>query len=159
MVPSDDLMQNYPLRVLVGTQLRHGQLPLFDPYIWSGAPLLGGWNAGAAYPLTFLFAVMSGTTAWTINLIVTWWVAGLGTFAFLRASRLSPVASFLGGLSFAFSGAMAAQVSHFGFVAGMSWVPVALLAMVRLSEGGPRRVRLAWVSVLSGAFAHGHPGR
>jgi hypothetical protein len=147
------VLQNYPLRVLVGNQLRHGQLPLFDPYIWSGAPLLGGWNAGAAYPLTLLFAVMTGTAAWTINLIVTWWVAGLGTFAFLRASRLSPVACFVGGLSFAFAGAMAAQVAHFGFVAGMSWVPVVLLALLRLSERRDVRARLAWTAALAGACA------
>jgi hypothetical protein len=153
VMPSDDLTQNYPLRVLVGAQLRQGQLPLYDPYIWSGAPLLGGWNAGAAYPLTLLFAVLSGATAWTINLIVTWWVAGLGTFAFLRASRLSPVASFLGGLTFAFTGAMAAQVPHFGLVAGMSWVPVALLALLALSESRRLRGRLVWMSVLAGAGA------
>ena len=153
VVPSDDLIQNYPLRVLVGSQLRHGHLPLFDPYIWSGAPLLGGWNAGAAYPLTWLFAVLSGPTAWTVNLIVTWWVAGLGTFAFLRMSRLSPVASFLGGLSFAFAGAMTAQVAHFGFVAGMSWVPVGLVAVLKLSERPELRARLAWTCALAGAWA------
>ena len=153
VMPTDDLTQNYPLRVLVGAQLRSGRLPLFDPYIWSGAPLLGGWNAGAAYPFTLLFAVMSGTAAWTINLIVTWWVAGLGTFAFLRASRLSRVASFLGGLSFAFAGAMAAQTPHFGLVAGMSWVPVALLALLRLSEHRVLRRCLAWMLVLTGSIA------
>ena len=26
-----------PLRVLVGTDLRHGHLPLWDPYLWSGS--------------------------------------------------------------------------------------------------------------------------
>ena len=149
VLSSDDLTQNYPLRVLVGAQLRQGHLPLYDPYIWSGAPLLGGWNAGAAYPLTLLFAVMSGTVAWTLNLVLTWWIAGLGTFAFLRASRLSPVASFLGALSFAFTGAMAAQVPHFGLVAGMSWVPVVLLALLRLSESRGLRQHLVWISVLA----------
>jgi len=153
VVPSDDLTQNFPLRVLVGRQISQGQLPLFDPYIWSGAPLLGGWNAGAAYPLTWVFAVMPGAAAWTINLIVTSWLAGVGTFAFLRASRLSRVASFLGGLTFAFTGAMAAQVPHYGFVAGMSWAPVALLAMRRLTERRPLRGQLAWTAALAGACA------
>src|SRR5579863_3703703 len=54
----DDLTQNFPLRVLTGDQIRSGHLPLFDPYIWSGAPLLADWNAGAAYPLTWLFAIL-----------------------------------------------------------------------------------------------------
>lgn len=58
VLPGDDLAQNYPLRVLASHQLSHGQLPLYDPYIWSGAPLLAGWNAGAAYPFTVLFAVL-----------------------------------------------------------------------------------------------------
>src|SRR5215472_2314813 len=83
--PGDDLTQNFPLRVLAGQQIRGGHLPLYDPYIWSGAPLLGGWNAGAAYPLTALFAVVPGVAAWTLNLIVTWAVAGAGMFFFLRA--------------------------------------------------------------------------
>ena len=78
VVPGDDLTQNYPLRVLAGHQISAGHLPLFDPYIWGGAPLLAGWNAGAAYPLTLLFAVMPGAPAWTLNLIATWAVAGLG---------------------------------------------------------------------------------
>src|ERR1700685_1016911 len=69
----DDLTQNFPLRVLTGDQLRGGHLPLFDPYIWSGAPLLAGWNAGAAYPFTWLFAVIPSTGAWVLNQLVTYW--------------------------------------------------------------------------------------
>src|SRR5208282_1172458 len=119
VLPGDDLGQNFPLRVLAGREIRAGQLPLYDPYIWSGAPLLAGWNAAAAYPFTWLFAILPGTAAWTVNLIATWAVAGLGMFAFLRTLRLATLASFLGAFSFTFAGAMSAQVTHFGLVAGM----------------------------------------
>ncbi len=152
VLPGDDLTQNFPLRVLVGRQIQHGQLPLYDPYLWSGAPLLAGWNAGAAYPLTFLFAVLPGTAAWTFNMIVTWAVAGAGLFCFLRALRLATLPSVLGALSFAFAGAMSAQVAHFGLVAGMSWVPVQLLAVLRLSEARTTSARLGWTALLAGAF-------
>jgi hypothetical protein len=150
--PGDDLTQNFPLRVLAGQQIRNGQLPLFDPYVWSGAPLLAGWNAGAAYPLTFLFAIVPATAAWTLNLIVTWAAAGLGMFFFLRALRLGSLPSVLGALSFAFAGAMSAQVGHFGLVAGMSWVPVELLAVLRLCETRSIASRLGWIAVLGGTF-------
>lgn len=155
VIPGDDMTQNFPLRVLAGSQLRAGQLPLYDPWIWSGAPLLGGWNAAAAYPLTWLFAILPGTAAWTAGLIVTWETAGLGMFCFLRALRLGRLASFLGALSFAFAGAMSAQVSHFGLVAGMSWVPVALLAVLRLCQepdaqaAQASRSWLRWTAVLA----------
>ena len=148
---TDDLTQNFPLRVLAGREIRAGQLPLYDPYIWSGAPLLAGWNAAAAYPLTWLFAILPSTAAWTVNIIVTWAVAGLGMFCFLRALRLASLASFLGALTFAYAGAMSAQVSHFGLVAGMSWVPLQLLCVLRLSQGRPVPARLGWTAVLATA--------
>jgi hypothetical protein len=151
VLPGDDLTQNYPLRVLVGRQIREGQLPLFDPYIWSGAPLLAGWNAGAAYPLTLLFAILPGAAAWTLNLLVTWAVTGLGMFGFLRALGLGRVASLAGALTFGFAGAMPAQVGHLGLVAGMSWVPVALLCVLRLTEPRALPSRLRWTGVLAAA--------
>ena len=151
VLPGDDLGQNFPLRVLAGREIRSGQLPLYDPYIWSGAPLLAGWNAAAAYPLTWLFAILPGTAAWTVNLIATWATAGLGMFAFLRALRLASLASFLGAFSFAFAGAMSAQVTHFGLIAGMSWVPLQLLSVLRLSQDRPAAARLGWTAVLATA--------
>ncbi len=38
---SDNLIQNFPLRVLVGIDLRHGHAPVWDPYLWSGVPAAG----------------------------------------------------------------------------------------------------------------------
>jgi len=149
VLPGDDFSQNFPLRVLAGRQIRGGHLPLYDPYIWSGAPLLAGWNAGAAYPLTFLFAVVPPAAAWTLNMIGTWAVAGLGMFVFLRALRLASLPSLLAALSFAFAGAMSAQVAHFGLIAGMSWVPVQLLAVLRLTQTRSTVSRLRWIAALA----------
>ena len=152
VLPGDDLTQNLPLRELAGGEIRAGHLPLFDPYIWSGAPLLAGWNAAAAYPLTWLFVILPGTVAWTVNMIATWAVAGLGMFCFLRALRLGSLASFLGAFSFAFAGGMSAQVTHFGLVAGLSWVPLGLLSILRLSQDRQAASRVGWTAVLATAI-------
>ena len=45
----DNLIQNFPLRLLVGTDLRHGHLPLWDPYLWSGSPLLAGFKKAMGF--------------------------------------------------------------------------------------------------------------
>jgi hypothetical protein len=152
VLPGDDTTQNYPLRVMAGRELRAGHLPLYNPYIWSGAPLLADWNAAAAYPLTWVFAVLPGIAAWTFGLVVTYAVAAITMFGFLRGLRIRTVAAFAGALTFAFGGAMAAQVTHFGLVAGMSWVPLALLAVTRLTAphaaGSGVRARLGWTVVL-----------
>ena len=132
-VAGDNAIQNFPLRVLVGRQLAHGHLPLWNPYIWSGSPLLGGLNAGAAYPLTALFAFGAPIVAWTANLMAVYWAGGLGMYALLRQYRLAPLAAALAGLTYAFGGAMAAQMVHLGVVQGMGWMPWLCLALVRLS--------------------------
>ncbi|HEY6791674.1 MAG TPA: hypothetical protein VI365_30605, partial [Trebonia sp.] len=88
--------------------------------------------------------------AWTAGLVVTYAVASVGMFGFLRAGlRLGTLGSFLGGLTFAFAGAMAAQRTHFGLVSGMSWVPLGLLAVVRATAPDVRLSgRLRWGGVL-----------
>ncbi len=141
IVTGDNQIQNLPLRALSGEDLRHGHLPLWDPYIWSGSPLLGGLNAGALYPCTWLFAFLPVLTAWTINLVVVYITAAVGTYLFLRQQALRPFSCAFAAASFAFAGSMSAQVVHLGIVQGTSWIPWMLLVEQRLARqllgGGP----------------------
>ncbi len=41
-IAGDNTIQNFPLRALTGEVVRQGHLPLWNPFIWSGSPLLGG---------------------------------------------------------------------------------------------------------------------
>lgn len=141
-LPGDDATQNFPLRVLAGREIASGHLPLFNAYVWSGAPLLGGWNAGALYPFTLLFAVVPATAAWVVNEVVVYVTAGIGLYWFLRRLELRPLGSLLGAASFCFAGAFELHLVHFGLVAGTSWIPFLLVAIHGLS--GPPGRRGAW---------------
>jgi hypothetical protein len=134
IVNADNEIQNLPLRALAGADLRHGRLPLWDPYIWSGSPLLGGLNAGALYPFTWLFAFMPVLAAWTVNLMVVYITAAVGTYAFLRQQALRPVSAGFAAASFAFAGSMSAQMVHIGIVQGASWIPWMLLLEQRIAH-------------------------
>ena len=132
-IVGDNVIQNLPLRALTGRQLREGHLPLWNPYIWSGNPLLGGMNAGSFYPFTFLFALLAPVTAFVVNLLFVYWAAGLGMYALARQYGLGPIPSFLGALTYGFSGAMSGQIVHLGVIEGLSWIPLLVLAELRLS--------------------------
>ncbi len=135
LLMGDNLIQNYPLRVLVGSDLRHGHLPLWDPWIWSGTPLMAGLNAGAFYPSTLLFAVTSPNTAWVINQILVSCSVSVGTYLFMRATGTGPLASFLGAGSFAFAGAVASQSAvHIDMAEGFASLPWMLLAVREMTE-------------------------
>jgi hypothetical protein len=146
----DNLLQNFPMRVLVGTDLQHHVLPLWNPYLFSGTPLLGGFNAGAAYPTTWLFALLPRFTAWTLNLALAYDLALAGMYVFLRRQRIGSPAATMAAATFAYSGYMSAQIVHIDLVAGAAWLPwmlVAVHALTRPAAPGPRRTR-GWVALL-----------
>jgi hypothetical protein len=129
----DNLLQNFPLRVLSGSDIRQGHLPLWNPTIWAGSPLLGGLNAGSFYPGTLLFAVLPAIGAWVLNLIGIYWAAGIGMYVLLRQFSLRPTACLLAAVTYQWGGAMTGQLVHLGIVQGMAWMPLLLLAELRLS--------------------------
>jgi hypothetical protein len=131
---ADDVLQNYPLRVLVGQLLRHGSAPLWNPYIWAGSPLLAGSNAGAAYPGTLLFAVLPGPWAWTVNVAAVFGLAGTGMYRLLRDRALVPTAALAGGLAFAYGGFLTGQLEHIGLIQGAALLPWLLLSTRRLDR-------------------------
>ena len=155
----DNFIQNFPMRVLVGRDLSHGVLPLWNPYLFSGTPLLGGFNAGAAYPATWLTAFLPIFTAWTLTLALTYDVALAGMYTFLRRQGVGSTAATFGAVTFALAGYMTAQVVHVDLIEGAAWLPWILVAAhgltVPLPAGGcdgpgkaSPRGRLRWALLL-----------
>jgi hypothetical protein len=146
LMTGDNAQQNYPLHVLVGSMLRHGQLPFWDPYIFSGSPLLAGFNAGAFYPLIGLFVILPDRVAWITLEIMLFSGIAIGMYVFLRALALSTMASLVAAATFAFSGVVLSQVNHVDMTEGFVALPWMLLAVLHIVRDG----RWRW-SVLLGA--------
>ncbi len=153
LAQGDNLTQNYPLRVLTGEILRGGHLPVWDPLIWSGTPLLAGWNAGSMFPATWLFAVLPQIAAWTIDQMVAPMLAGLGAYVLLRRLSCGALGAFFGAAAFTWTGFMSGQAVHIGLVQGASMLPWSLLALellyARRIEDAPVRAYLLPVVLLA----------
>jgi hypothetical protein len=147
-IDADNLIQNFPLRVLAGKQIASGHLPLLDPLTNAGTPLLGGMNAGAVYPLTVIFAFIPAIVAWLFNMIVVYVTSAVGVFVLLRWHGIRTMPAFGAALSYTYTGAMIGQMVHLGVVQGFSFIPWAMVLMLALS----RRLRDAapgtsWLSL------------
>ena len=149
LMTGDNLQQNYPLHVLVGTMLRHGQLPFWNQYIFSGTPLLAGFNAGAFYPLVGLFVILPDRAAWIATEVILFSLVAVGMYLFLRALTLSTVACVLAAVTFAFSGVVLNQVNHVDMTEGFASIPFMLLAVLHIVRDG----RWRWSILLGLAFA------
>jgi hypothetical protein len=149
LITGDNLQQNYPLHVLVGSMLRHGQLPFWNQYIFSGTPLMADFNAGAFYPLTGLFVVLPDRAAWIATEVILFSAIAVGMYAFLRALKLSTAACVLAAATYAFAGPVLSQINHVDMTEGFVAIPWMLLAVLHIVRDG----RWRWTVVLGIAYA------
>lgn len=146
LVPGDGLTQNLGVRVLIGQMLRAGHLPLWNPYMLAGTPLLASIYPGALYPPNWLFALFAPTTAMNIVVITTYHLTIIGTYLYARRIGVTRVGALIAGVAFTFGGYMMAHMGHTSRIAAAAWMPWILLAIENLYE------RLTWRWVAFGSM-------
>jgi len=118
----------YPYRAYVARTIRNGQIPLWNPYLFLGAPALANPQTAVFYPLNVALSWLSAPrmVAWSIVLHVA--LAAIFAYLYARhAARLSPLAAFLGASAFAFGGFLSGQVEHVNQLSVSAWFPLLLL--------------------------------
>ncbi len=128
-------------------------VPLWDPYLWNGQPLLGQAQPGGAYPLNwalFLLPLSHGkigmySLQWYF--VAIHWMAAMFCYWLCRDLGHSRLASVLGGCVFSFS-AYLGTASWPQMINGAVWAPLVFLFELRAIEG-KSPVRNA---ILSGTF-------
>src|SRR5882672_12556368 len=130
--PGDGWSQILGIRILIGEMIRNGQLPLWNPYIFCGMPLMAAIQPGALYPPTWLFAIFSPKTAMNWMVITTYHVALIGAYLYARRIGCNRVGSMIAGIAFAFGGYMTAHLGHTDRIAAAAWLPWIVLAVEEL---------------------------
>ena len=87
--PDDGIIQNVPLRVVVADLIRAGHAPLWNPYIFSGMPLLGAAQAGVLFPLNWFYLLFSAPVATNLMMLSAYMLAALGAYLYARRSGSS----------------------------------------------------------------------
>lgn len=149
LAPVDGYRHYLPLHVLAARMLRAGHLPVWNPYTFSGYPLLATNQAAVLYPPNWAFVVLPAVAANNAVVIADFVIAGVGAFLLSRELCKDDVAATVSGLAFAFSGFMFAHVTHQSMIASASWLPWVLLGYERLRE----RVTAGRLAAAGGAFA------
>jgi len=162
MCSPDVVHQVFPWLEVQADAWQKWQLPLWDPYIWGGQPLLGQVQPGASYPLNWLLFLLPQREGMIRYGFLDWYFVALrimaAWFAYLLARGLgaSRVASVAGGLIFGLGGYLGRsdwpQMSNSAL-----WAPLVLLAILR----APRSARSLSVAALGGvalgiSFLSGH---
>lgn len=149
----------WPLYRFTARSLRTGVIPLWNPYLYSGAPFVADNQSAVFYPINLLtfflfgepsYAVMEGLAVFHV------WLAGANMFALARGLGLRRRAALLGGVAFALSDLFVTHIGNLNINATAAWLPLLLLLTHRaLTQGGLGRAAGAGV-VLAVAALAGH---
>ena len=156
---TDLALQFLPWRQFGFDQLRHGNLPLWNPHIYGGTPYFAGFQSALLYPPNWLHLVLPLNVAinWVIALHV--FAAGYFTYLWVRRRGASRAGSILAGAMFMFGGPYFLHVyaGHLPHIAVMVWTPLVLLAIDELARTGALKWALLGVVALAMQILAGHP--
>jgi hypothetical protein len=147
LLNGDGLQQALPLHLLVARMWRASEIPAWNPYTFSGSPLLANGIAGVFYPPNLLFLVLSPVFANNVTVLLSFCVAGSGCYVFARHLTGDRVAALVSAVTFAGSGFFFGHVVHQAVLASACWLPWALYGVERC------RIEWSFCHVLIGSIA------
>lgn len=120
---------HYPLRLLAAEQWKSGQVPLWNPYILSGSPLLADAQIGVLQPLNAIFLLpIPPYRALSLFVALNLSLAATFTYILARSLGIGRLGATVGGLSFGFGGFLMAQITNLNVMTGAVWLPLVLAA-------------------------------
>ena len=157
---SDLIIQNYAWKRFVRASLQQGDIPLWNPYIFAGAPFLAAGQHSAYYPFSLLFLIMPLSKAFGWFTVSQLWLAGVLMYVFGRVLKMHRASAALAGLIYQGCGFLVVSSAVFPMIiAAAAWLPL-LLACIekivgdwRLEIGALPRPTFFWLAL--GAIALG----
>jgi hypothetical protein len=148
ILPTDKVFYVHPIKVLVGRAWRAGEIPLWEPRLLAGYPIIGNAQAGIFYPLTLPYVFLSGPDASDLVALLHLIAAGLGMLGYLRAIGCRHLAALLGAIVFMLNEVSVVWLMWDSAIGAMVWLPWALWAFeASLWPGRFRAAALGAVAV------------
>ena len=151
----DTFVYFYPYWDARDAALAAGELPLWTPDLYMGAPLLANPQIGALYPPNWLTIPLNAPDSIRVSVLlhVTWATLGVYWLA-RRAVMLSALPALIAALIFGLGGYTGAHVEQINQLQGLAWMPW-LFLLLHLALRRPSRylplMGAAWaLQLLSG---------
>jgi hypothetical protein len=119
----DILNFHYPLHKILIDSYAAGKLPLWNPFVYLGQPMLANPNYLAFYPSNLLHLLVPFNYAFKLHFLLHPILGGLGTYFLLRRLDLKPFSAFAGAVTYQFSGAVLAFLNLYNLVPATALIP------------------------------------
>jgi len=141
-VPFDSKDQVYPYSVFVSQSYRSGEIPLWNPYIYSGTPSYADPLYMTFYPGTLLFLIPEflGQHYFDYVELLHVFFGGLFIFLLLNDYKLNKWASLTAAIIFMLGGPLTGRIQHVTQISAVSLFP-SILFFIHL---GIKKQKLFW---------------
>ncbi len=148
-----------PVRAFGYAELAKGNVPLWNPHMYSGTPFLAGFQSALLYPLNLHYLFLPLAKSMTIEIALHVYLLGAFFFAWARNRRLAEWSAFFAAIVVMFSAVFTLRLfaGHLTYINATAWAPLLLLSIDRVIDSR----KFAWAAVgavaLSMAILAGHP--
>jgi hypothetical protein len=131
----------YPLYSFAARSLRAGHVPLWNPYLYGGAPFVADNQSGVFYPPNLLFFLLRpGLTYRAMEWLAVahFYLAGICAYFGLRYMMQPPLkrwAALAGALAFMFSDLFVTHFGNLNMIACAAWLPLIFCLFRRALDG------------------------
>ena len=155
----DVVRELYPWKTLVIDAIKQKTLPLWNPYSFSGTPLLANYQSQVFYPLGILYLVLPQPVAWTIMVMLQVFLGLLFTYLFARVIGLSIPAGIFSAIAFNLSSFATSWMEFNTVWHTILWLPLLLYIVERgISQKKlSMKQKIVFVFALFSSITAGHP--
>jgi hypothetical protein len=133
------------------------ELPLWNPYNYSGIPLLATLQPGVFYPPHIFYLLLPFNIAWNWLTILHFAFAGINLYFLLRYLKVSQAGSFAGGIVFMLSGYLLSVHNLQPHLFAVTWFPLVVLFSIKSLESSRGKEAVYTALFLTMEFLAGAP--
>ena len=155
----DVVRELYPWKTLVIDAIKQKTLPLWNPYSFSGTPLLANYQSQVFYPLGILYLILPQPIAWTMMVILQIFLGLVFMYLFGRSIGLSLPAGIIAAITFNISSFAIVWMEFNTVWHTILWLPLLLYIVERgISQKKlSTKQKLLFVFALFSSITAGHP--
>jgi len=147
----------FPFRSLVSELVRTNILPLWNPYILCGNPLMANMQSAVFYPLEVFYYLLPMDVAIKTLTFLSFFLFAFFTYSFFRINSISEEGSYIGAILFVFTFYITAKAVELADFNVLLWMPLVLYFCKKFSLSNKIYDLIFLAVSLSMSCLGGHP--
>lgn len=131
---SDVFSQFYIWKSLISEGWRNLEIPLWNPFSYSGYPMLANFHSGVFYPFNLFHLILGDMRGWSFLVMLPSFASAATMYLYLKQIKVNKIGATIGSVIYAYSGFAISWAQFITAAQAMIWIPVVLLVIEKYFE-------------------------